>query len=125
MGYRELTGDEIINDVNPICVARGWAPLNVNDATPTCYVIGAFDDNGKLAGFFCLQLHPVIGPMWVDSENRDGSVSRELAESMDKFIKASNVRGVLAITDSPVSERLAERHGMVKLESPVYISIGA
>ncbi len=121
--YRALTNDEIIEFVNPVCRMKGWAELNITDPYPTCYVIGAFD-GVEIVGFFTLQLHPFLGPLWVDSNHSTGEVSRELVESMDKFVKASNVRGVITIADSPVSARLAERHGMTKVESPVYIKVG-
>jgi hypothetical protein len=120
MEYRWLTGDEIIEFVNPVCVQRGWAQLNVNDAQPTCRVLGAFE-HVALVGFFCLQLFPVLGPQYVVPDSRDGTVSRELTERMSEFLEEMKVRGWLTICDSPVSERLAKRHGMQKVESPVYI----
>jgi hypothetical protein len=123
MEYRWLTDNEIEQFVNPVCKQRGWAELNINEAQPTCRVLGAFD-GPELAGFFCIQLFPVLGPQWVDSEHRDGTVSRELTDRMAAFFHDAKVRGCLVVCDSPVSERLAQRHQMQRVESPVYMQVG-
>jgi hypothetical protein len=123
MEYRELTNDEVIEWVNPVCIQRGWAELNTNPSQRTCYVIGAFDGI-ELVGFFAMQLHPFLGPLWTSPDHRSGEVSRRLAEDMDKFMAACQARGVITIADSPVSARLCERYGMVKIESPVYMKTG-
>ncbi len=117
--YRWLTDDEIVERVNPVCRERGWAELNVNPLQPTCRVLGAFEGT-ELVGFLALQLFPVLGPAWVDAEHRDGTVSRELADQMGEFMRTVNARGALVLCESAVSERLCERHGMQRVEFPVY-----
>lgn len=123
MDYRPLTPDEIVEKVNPDIRARGWAELNVNPETPTCYVIGAFD-GPKLAGYFVMQLHPFLGPFVVGPEYRGTEVAFQLVHDMDKFMAASNFRGVITIADSPVTEHLARRHGMTEIDVPVFIKLG-
>jgi hypothetical protein len=123
MTYRWMSSEEIETFVNPVCEQRGWSPLNINEAQPTCRVIGAFDGEA-IVGFFALQLHPVLGPQWVDADHRDGTISRELTQQMSEFLSDVDARGWLVICDSPVSERLAIRYGMKKLEIPVYVGMG-
>jgi hypothetical protein len=113
--------DDAVEVINPVIDSEHWAALN----GPTTRAICAFDDNGNLAGFFCLQLHPLLGPLWVRDDERDGNLSRELATRMEEFLKGMDYRGALAICDSPVSERLCKRQGMTKLEVPVYLAKGA
>lgn len=122
--YRWLTNDEIIEWVNPVCAQRGWAQLNVNDAQPTCRVRGAFDGVAFVA-FIVVQLFPVVGPEWSDTAHRDGTISRELADQMHDYLVEVKARGALTICESPVSERLAQRHGMTEITEPVYMWVGA
>jgi len=119
MTYRWLNGDEIVTDVNPICARRGWALLNVNEAQPTCRVLGAFDGE-ELVGFMAFSLMPMLGSLWVQPDHRDGTVSRELAVQMHQFLQDADARGFIAVADHPVTERICERFGMARIESPVY-----
>ena len=122
--YRWLTNDEIEEWVQPVLRIRGWALLNINDTLPTCRVKGAFE-GPELIGFIVLQFFPMIGPEWVDNDHRDGSVARELAQQMHDYMVEVEARGALTVCETPISERLAIRHGMKKLEAPVYIYVGA
>lgn len=118
--YRWLEPDEVADWVNPECALQGWNLLNVNEITPTCRVLGAFD-GPELVGFFALQLMPVLGPMWADAQHRDGTVSRELAERMHEFMVEVQSRGALMVADSPVTERFAIRHGLERVANPVFV----
>lgn len=118
--YRWLTSEEIVEWVNPECQRQGWAQFNVNDATPTCRVLGAFDDT-ELVGFEGMSLFPLIGHHWVTQQRRDGVISKEMAQRMHDFMVSVGARGALLIADSPASERLAERYGFKRVESPVYM----
>jgi hypothetical protein len=122
MEYRWLSNDEIEQMVNPVLEQRNWMLLNISDP-PTCRVLGAFD-GVSLIGFFCLQLTPVLGPVYTDSDHRDGTVMRELADRMNDYMVEANARGAIAICESPVSERVAARHAMKKIPYPVYEWIG-
>ncbi len=123
MTYRWLSNEEIIEFVNPVCRQRGWAELNVNEHQPTCIVKGAFD-GVALVGFAVLQMFPVLGPFWADSMHRDGTVSRELAAQMHGYLTESKARGALTICETPVAQKLAERHGMTQVDWPVYMWVG-
>lgn len=120
MTTRWLSGGEIVEHVNPVLAARGWAELNLD----TCRVLGAFDEEGEghLVEFFVVQLFPLLGPLLrVDNEKRDaGETTRELATLMYDYLIAEEARGFIAVVDSPVTKRLCERFGMTPLESPVY-----
>ncbi len=123
--FRWITDEQIETLVNPALKARGMVELNICPEQPTCRVAGCFSE-GVLLRAFCLQLHPILGPLVeTDSEFRDnGGATRGLVEFMEEFLKTVDARGWLTICDSPLSERLAQRHGMKKLESPVYVGQG-
>ena len=123
MDFRWLTNEEIETLVNPKCVEQGWVELNINEVQPTCKVLGAFDEDA-LVGWVTFQLFPLLGPLWVEPGERNGVLSRELAERMHDFVREIGVRGVLTICESPASERLAERHGMTRLKDSVYVWLG-
>lgn len=121
--YRWLTNTEIEDWVQPVLQARGWALLNINDVQPTCRVLAAFE-GPELVGFLVLQLFPVLGPAWTDSLHRDGVISRELADKMHEYLVEVKARGAVTICESPVAERLAQRHGMSRIADPVYLWVG-
>lgn len=119
MEYKWLTEDQIEAAVNPALKIRGMAQLN----TSVARVLGAFEGD-TLISFVAVQLFPILGPL-LKTDNQfsdDGTVSRELVSKMHTYLDESNVRGVLVVADSPLTSRLCERHGMSKLESPVYIT---
>jgi hypothetical protein len=117
---RWLDGEDAIRILQPIIVEHGWTPLNAS----TCRAIAAFDEE-VLIGFLVLQLFPLLGPMYVDQPQRDGKVSQALSEEMHKFLHDIEARGVMAVCDSPVSEKLCKKRGMKKVDVPVYLSVGA
>jgi len=121
--YRWLTNDEIADMVNEVCDTHGWMRLNINEDHPTCRVLGAFDGIALVA-FIALQLIPLIGPEWADSDHRDGKISRQLADRMHEFLQEVNARGAITMCENEVSRRLAERHGMQPVTMPVYQWIG-
>jgi hypothetical protein len=122
---RWLTVEEVERDVNPALLARKMAALNLNVEIPTCRVAGAFVD-GRLVRAFCFHLFPLLGPLVeTDSEFRDnGEATRVAVDFMDEFLHSVGARGWMAVCENPVSERLALRHRMTKLESPVYVATG-
>lgn len=121
MTYRWLTEDEIISLVNPNLAHQGMPMLN----TAVARVYGAFDGD-RLIRTLTLQLFPLLGPLTThDHTHRDnGEVSRTLANLMDAYLQESHARGYLAVCDSPVTERICERHGMKRIESPVFLAVG-
>jgi hypothetical protein len=120
MTYRFLTDEEVMELVNPACEQRGWPIMNL----ATCRVLGAFEQDGHLVEFLAIQLFPILGPMArVDNEARDdGSVSRELSRRMEQFLHDNDARGWMAVADNPFVERLCERHGMKRVQSPVFMA---
>jgi hypothetical protein len=121
MEYRWLTFDEIVNILNPVLAAHRYAQLNVNPEQPLCRVLGAFWD-GELVEAFAFQMYPMLGPLVkVNNTFRDdGTVARTLAIKMSEFFEEAQARAALCIADTPLTERLCERFGMTKLESPVF-----
>lgn len=116
--YRWLTPDEILTIVNPLLAHRGWAELNVDIAR----VYGAFEDE-LCVEIMALQLYPVLGPLLRIDGSDAGETTRMLAAHMETYLVESECRGVLAIADGPVTERLCKRMGMTKVLSPVYSSV--
>lgn len=117
--FKWLDGSECVETLNPILEMRGMSLLNEG----TSRALGAYQD-GELVMALVLQLFPVAGPL-IRSDNfkRDnGDLSRELSERMHQFLRECEARDCMVICDSPLTERLAQRHGMTKLESPVYLS---
>lgn len=120
--YRWLEQSEIELWVNPECARRGYAQLNINEATPTCRVYGAFWDD-DLIEVFVFQLFPMLGPLIrMDHTFRDdGRTTRGLVEGMvDFLVNESAARAVMTVADSPFTERLCERFEMNRIEKPVY-----
>lgn len=115
--FRWLTHDEVIA-INPLLARRGWAELNVDIAR----VYGAFEGE-TLVEVMALQLYPVLGPLLRVDGSDAGDTTRVLAAHMETYLIENNVRGVLAVADSPVTERLCKRMGMTKVLSPVYSSV--
>ena len=97
----------------------GWAALNKN----TCRVLAAFDDNGKLIGWEAFQLYPYIGPAFVEPEWLSTGLYEELADEMHKFLSSVKCRGAIVVAESRFAEKVCEKHGMKKLEVPVYIKV--
>ncbi len=122
--YRWLELPEIETLVNPVLKSRGYAELNLNEASPTCRVLGAFLEDGSLVESFAFQLYPVLGPLLRhDSSIRDsGETSRQLASVMHEFLTSVEARDFLVIANSPISERLCERFGMKAVAVPVYMN---
>jgi len=117
---RWLSNEDIADWVNPECQRKGWIQFNVNEETPTCRVLGAFD-GPALIGFFGFSLLPHLGPLFVDQDHRNGTVSAQLAEKMAEFMFEVNARGALMVADSPVTERMAQKFGLEHVKSPVFI----
>jgi len=118
--YKWLSASDIADWVNPECRSKGWIEFNVNEETPTCRVLGAFE-GPTLVGFFGFSLLPHLGPLWMDAEHRDGVASREMAQRMAEFMVEVRARGALMIAESPATARLADRYGLERVTDPVFI----
>lgn len=118
MTYSWLTAEEIIS-INPVLAFRGWAQLN----TETARVLGAYDDDRKLVEIMAIQLYPLLGPLLRLDGTDAGETTRELATRMEAYLIENDVRGVLAVADNPVSERLCKRMEMTKVLNPVYSTV--
>ena len=116
--FRWLTPTEVLEIVNPLLAHRGWAQLNVDIAR----VYGAFEDE-QCVEIMALQLYPVLGPLLRLDGADAGETTRILASHMETYLIESDVRGVLAVADSPLTERLCKRMGMTKVLSPVYSTV--
>lgn len=115
---RWLDGDDL-DALEPILKARGQMSLNPE----TSRAIAAYDSENKLIAFNVLQLVPHPEPLYVDPSWRGSGLAEELAEQMYNFLQVTDTRGFMLVADSPAAVRLAEAHGMRRIESPVYIKV--
>lgn len=123
--YRWLDGAQSVDLINPIIEKHNaqrsddlqWALLN----SGTAFAEAAFEDD-FLIGFVCLQLFPVLGPLWVESMSRNGEISKRLIENMRKTLASMQTRGCIVICENPATERMCRMSGMKKVEYPVYVA---
>lgn len=121
MNYRWLEINEIEELVNPEMERRGWARLNINEAQPTCRVLGAFTDDGTLYESITFQMVPMLGNLVKHVDAADsGEVSRRLSTIMYEWLIECNARDWMAVANSPVVARICERFGMRPITVPVY-----
>jgi GNAT superfamily N-acetyltransferase len=104
--------------IEEILASRGWMSLNRNTT-----MVRLATEEGRIIGFLCLQLIPHTEPLYVDKAYRASGVAERLAEDMVKWLAESGARGFMLVADSPHAEKLAERYGMVKVDSPVYMTL--
>jgi GNAT superfamily N-acetyltransferase len=123
--YRWIEGENATDEdwerVEGILAARGWMSLNRSGLTR----IRVAEEDGKLAGFYCLQMSPHAEPLYVAPAYRATGVADALADDMLLFLTQVHARGWFIVADSKFAEQMCEARGMRKLESPVYVMGGA
>lgn len=117
--YRWIEGEEL-ESLEPIFEEEGWISLNPQVSRAYC----AFDSKGTLLGFCAFQLMPFVGPEYVAIEHRGSGIAEMLADGVHKFLSEVKCRGGYLVADNPHSAKLAMKHGMVKVESPVFVKVG-
>lgn len=105
--------------LEPILKARGWMALNHDNAA----ALAAFDANGTLVGFLCVQHVPHIEPLYVDPAYRGTGLAESLADGVAEALRVTNCRGAFLIANNPASAKLAEKFEMTKIEDPIYFKI--
>jgi len=107
--------------VDEVLASRGWSPLNREMSR--IYIAEA---KGKIIGISVLQMLPFAGPLFVEKGYRgnDNGVAEQLAADSIQYLIDCNARGWFVVADSPHVPRLCEKHGMFKVTSPVYITLG-
>ena len=103
--------------VDSILESQGWMPLNRD--TSRVYLA---EQDGEIAGLSVLQLMPFAGPLWVKKRLRVTGVTDKLADDTIGWLCETRARGWFVVADSPHVPRLCERHGMRRINSPVYIT---
>lgn len=119
VAYRWLAGSEL-DVLDPILAARGWSSLN----KPMTRALVAYDEGDKIVGFLILKLVLHTEPAYVDQEWRGSGLVEELADQVHDTIGNVPPGGVWLVADSPFSAKLAEKHGLSIVESPVYRKAG-
>ena len=121
MEFRWVTGQEMIDILQPIIERNGWTPLNPVTARA---LIATEADGDLLCGFSIVQLFPHAEPMWVTKELRGSGLAEELADRMRAYLAEVGARGYMVIADSPFAEKLCKERGMTRVVSPVYMMGG-
>lgn len=116
--YKWLKGEELAA-VESTIAERGWMSLN-----PATSRVVAAEENSKLIGFFVFQVVPHTGPIYVNEAYRGHGVAERMTEMMIEFLRSVNCRGFIALPENKHSEALCKSYGLVKLDYPVYMSIG-
>lgn len=109
---------ERLDQLDPIYQALGWVPLNRNLSR----ALVAFEA-GLPVGIAALACLPHID-LWVDVEHRGSGLAEDLTKQLVEFLYAVNLPEAYVIARTPHVERLAEEHGMERLEFPVYYKRG-
>jgi hypothetical protein len=99
--------------------SQGWSALNREMSR-----IRVAEVDGQIVGFSVLQMLPMAGPLYVIKSQRGTGVAEKLADETIGFLVECRARGWFVIADSPHVPKLCEKHGMHKVESPVYITSG-
>lgn len=115
MEQRWMEGTEAAQKLNPILKAEDWTPLDPRLTRANTILQGS-----EVLGLLVYRLFPVIGPLWVHPDFRNGELSKAMVRAMLEFLNRAEVPGYLVIADNPVSERFCRLQGMKKVESPVY-----
>lgn len=113
-----LEGDEL-DQLEPTLVRFGWAALNKQ----TSRVLGAFDENDNLIGWEAFQLYPYIGPAFVVPEWLATGLYEKLSDELHDFLSSVKCRGAIVVAESRFAEKVAEKHGMKRLDVPVYVKV--
>lgn len=110
-----LAGDEL-DVLAPIIEARGWMPLN----KALTRALAAYDERGNLIGCYILKLLPHPEPLFVEPAWRGSGVADALAEEMHRVLADTPPGGVWFTAENPLTARMAEEHGLVLVNYPVY-----
>ena len=94
---------------------RGWVPLNPQGSR----VLAAFDGD-RMIGFVCMNMIPHIEPLFVAPAYRGSGVAEELVQQMVELLYAAIAPAAYVVADNPASAKLAELHGMTRVDVPVY-----
>jgi GNAT superfamily N-acetyltransferase len=114
--YRWMEGKEACEWLNGFLEHKGWTMLNEFTARALCAM-----ENGRVVGFYVLQLFPHAEPLYVDPEYRGTGISDKLADLMHEYLKEARARGYMVIADNPLAAKMCEAHGMKRVTAPVYI----
>ena len=114
-----LSTDEDWARVDTVLARRGWSPLNREMSRIYVAEVG-----GEIIGMSVLQMLPFAGPLVVEKGYRGTGIADKLAADSIGYLIECQARGWFVVADSPHVPRLCEKHGMHKVTSPVYITLG-
>jgi len=116
--YRWLEPQEL-SRIDPVFAKRGWIRLSEHFSR-----VLVAERDGEMAGFFCFQGLPFMGPMHIVESERGKGIAQDLVEQMLAWTDANNCRGFMVVADSPHTEKLCKAKGMTRVVSPVYVMNG-
>ena len=106
--------------MDKVLESQGWAPLNRG-----CSRIELAEQDGEIIGLSVQQLMPFCGPFFVAKSHRGNGVSERLAADTIQTLRDVDARGWFVVASNPHVPRLCEKHGMQKVNYPVYITVGS
>lgn len=112
--FRLIHGKDL-EILGPIIRSRGWVPLN--PASACAYV--AYDGE-EVIGFIAQNPIPHVEPLFVALPHRGTGLAEELVKRMVQFLYDVEAPAAYIVADNPVSARLAQAHGMERVDAPVY-----
>jgi hypothetical protein len=104
--------------IDDLLLSQGWMSLN---RVLTRIRVG-WDKDDNIVALSTVQMLPQVGPMWVAKRLRATGTADDLVAETVKFLTDVKCRGWIVIADSPHTAKIAKRQGMVRIESPVYIT---
>lgn len=77
--------------------------------------------NGEIIGFYCLQLVAHAEPMWIKPDFRGSTVAARLIQMINE---QRQDKRAYVVCDTEESQRMCEKLGLKRVESPVYYMEG-
>jgi hypothetical protein len=117
--FRWLMGEQLA-ELSPIIQQRNeWVPLNPKMAGANAAYV-----HDTLVGFCAFNAIPHVEPLWIKETHRGSGLAETLTDNVVQLLYAVHAPAAYVIANSPHSERLALKHGMTRVEYPVYFKRG-
>lgn len=115
--FRWLRPDEYPR-IEAVCKEHDWAVPH-----PEAGSIRVAELEGRIVAFVCVELFPNLGPGWIDPEFRHSrAIWDDALQSMYELLQPRHIfPGMIFIAESKASERIAERLGLKRIDSVLYV----
>ena len=86
----------------------------------TANVMGAFDAEGKLIGFWCFQLSYHAGPLWIHPEHRGTKLWQKIHEKLCSWLSTTSVSSFYSFSGQSKVESIFKQLGYKDLGYKVW-----